>query len=1030
MTKLQTPYIYRRVLPILLLCMLLLLGGRWLWNERFGLPEEPYAVQGFLDLGESDLWSKGPFSLDGEWLFYPNQLLSREDINHSREDVVQVVTVPGSWDQAFPSSGSYGYGTYRLLVLLDSSLEEISLWNSKIQSSVEIEINGQLVLTLGKTEAIQEKYTPERQAFTVPYALQGATELDILIRVANFDDPYSGGITRSIYLGSSESVAQESGISLDLQKTTFILLLLHAIYAFILFCFHTKQRALFYFSMLSLFAALLIATDHDVILSSWLPFNFTWLIKLKTISYVLFSCFLLAIARNLIHANPRSVIYFLYRLAISLFILFVLFVPIEFVYAAVHYRLSDLLYILPMITALYLFMKMALERHKDAMYLLIAASSAISSAVWGIIHGLTGSSNYMYYPIDIIAAIVALSAYWIKQYFRNVMEIRELNQKLQSEIRHKDQFLANTAHELRTPLHGMISIAHQASEDVKSDKTERQQERMQDIVRIGRRMSQLVEDLLDMVRLRESRIILNKEHVSLQAVISGVIDMLSFMIEGKDVQLTSTLQDQELEIHADERRLVQILYNLVDNAIKFTPKGQITVSGERNGDHIIVTVLDTGIGMREFLLEHIFEPYEQGSDEIRTSRGLGLGLSIVKQLVELHGGEIQAASSPGAGTSIQLMFPYVASPERRAVPASMQTVDNSLPSIHHASVEDSGPRAHANLAQILAVDDDPINLKVLAGMLSGRNYHLVTVTSPNEVLQQLQNRRWDLLIADVMMPGMSGYELTRQVRERFSISELPILLLTARGTPTDIYTGFLAGASDYVMKPVDAVELKHRIASLIHLKQSVDERLRMEAAYLQAQIQPHFFFNTLNAIMALSHMDIPRMQQLSDAFITYLQTSFNFMNTEEVVPIEHELELVRNYLYIEQERYQHRLNVVWDIPEELELLLPPLTIQPLVENAVGHGIAKSLKHGTLTIRIMPKGSLVTIEVLDDGVGMEQQVIDDALKWPGDHPGKKRGIGLSNIHRRLLQIYGRGLTIRSNRSNGTEVTFDIPLYDDE
>ncbi|WP_338148621.1 response regulator [Brevibacillus humidisoli] len=185
------------------------------------------------------------------------------------------------------------------------------------------------------------------------------------------------------------------------------------------------------------------------------------------------------------------------------------------------------------------------------------------------------------------------------------------------------------------------------------------------------------------------------------------------------------------------------------------------------------------------------------------------------------------------------------------------------------------PPAGDEKANLLIVDDDPVNLKVLIGMLSSEAYNVRTVTSAREALEWLAIEQWDMLIADVMMPHMSGYELTQKVRERFSAAELPVLLLTARSEPADIYTGFMSGANDYVTKPVDAMELKYRIWSLTTLKQSVNERLRLEAAYLQAQIHPHFLFNTLNSIMALSEWDTDRMRKLGDAFTSYLRISFD-----------------------------------------------------------------------------------------------------------------------------------------------------------
>src|SRR5699024_9012627 len=152
-------------------------------------------------------------------------------------------------------------------------------------------------------------------------------------------------------------------------------------------------------------------------------------------------------------------------------------------------------------------------------------------------------------------------------------------------------------------------------------------------------------------------------------------------------------------------------------------------------------------------------------------------------------------------------------------------------------------------------------------------------------------------------------------------------------------------------KPVDALELKARVEAVIHLKQSINDQLRMEAALLQAQIQPHFLFNTLNSIAALSEVDPKKMNQLLMEFGNYLRKSFDLDNLSVLVPIEQELDLVRSYLYIEKVRFGSRLEVFWDIPNQLDFKLPPLSIQPIVENAVKHGLLKKNAGGTLTISI-------------------------------------------------------------------------------
>ncbi|WP_309252368.1 response regulator [Paenibacillus spongiae] len=332
------------------------------------------------------------------------------------------------------------------------------------------------------------------------------------------------------------------------------------------------------------------------------------------------------------------------------------------------------------------------------------------------------------------------------------------------------------------------------------------------------------------------------------------------------------------------------------------------------------------------------------------------------------------------------------------------------------------PLLNERKMHILAVDDDPVNLNVLVGILSTEPYTITTAQSAREALILLDTRQWDLLIADVMMPHMSGYELTQRVREHYSLSELPVLLLTARSQPADIYTGFSSGANDYVTKPVDALELKYRIRALTALKQSIHERLRMEAAYLQAQIHPHFLFNTLNSIMALSDIDTDRMRDLGYAFASYLRISFDFLNTGELVELSHELELAKAYLHIEQVRFEDRLSVVWEVEPGISLLLPPLTIQPLIENAVRHGLLSRNQGGTVHIRIARRDGFTLIEVKDNGKGMEQekviQLLNPTMKGKG-------GIGIANTHRRLMQLYGQGLSIVSKPGEGTTVSFVIP-----
>jgi two-component system, sensor histidine kinase ChiS len=231
----------------------------------------------------------------------------------------------------------------------------------------------------------------------------------------------------------------------------------------------------------------------------------------------------------------------------------------------------------------------------------------------------------------------------------------------------------------------------------------------------------------------------------------------------------------------------------------------------------------------------------------------------------------------------------------------------------------------------------------------------------------------------------------------------------------------VAGANDYVTKPVEAIEIKSRIEALTTIKQVVREQLQLEAAWLQAQIQPHFLFNALNSVAALSDIDLDKMRDLLDEFSNYLRNKFKFQHTDGLVPIEEELSLVRSYLYIEQVRFDERLQVIWEIDDCEEINIPFLTIQPLVENAIRHGVMKRTRGGKIYIRISVYETYTEITVEDDGIGMDEAQLHRILERKADG---RSGVGLINTDQRLKRHFGTGLHITSTLGAGTKVTFHV------
>ncbi|MFK4341979.1 two-component system sensor histidine kinase ChiS [Paenibacillus sp. RC62] len=1027
-----------KYITIMLFIFAALVGMRWAWSVVFPVSDhQPRAVGGVLDLRGIDLENSPVLYLNGEWEFYPENFVSGDEFLE-KEPEASHVTVPGDWGSALQqhSNNSYGYGTYRLRILIDSLQTPVSFWFKKIQAASEIEINGKNFAIMGKLADAANEYTPKSISFTSTYDTEGVTEIELVIRAANFDNPYNGGIVTPIRFGTAATIDFVRWYSIGFQLFIFLILLLHCLYACILYLFSSKERTLLVAALLTISVGITILVSHDNILLLWLPINYTWAIKIRLISLLWQNVFLLLLFKSFNAALLREKWFQTYIAANVALTGIFLVSPANIAYTIVHFNVFHTINFISFVWFIYIVGTMILQKNKDndVIFLLFSATNILSNLLWSIAESARDVTT-VYYPIDIIFAITGFSAYWFKKYFRNSIENMELNKQLQKADKIKDQFLANTSHELRTPLHGIMNIAYNVVTKEKTRLAKSSLEDMQLLITISKRMSQLLGDLLDVVRLQERRIVLQREPLSIQSIAPGVVAMLQFMKESKPIELHMEIPESLPLVLADEKRLVQILYNLLHNALKYTEEGSISVSAEIRDRQAVIHIADTGPGMDEATQSRIFLPYEQGSDGISGEQGIGLGLSICKQLVELHNGDLTVRSKLGKGSIFSFNLPLAdaADFEPNQVPiAQAQTkgIIDEVPAgflFPHSIGEMEAAAALPPLlkeekAYIIAVDDNPVNLNVLVSILSTEPYNITTARSGREAIELLGTRQWDLLIADVMMPQMSGYELTQKVREQFSMSELPVLLLTARSQQADIYTGFSAGASDYVTKPVDALELKYRIRALIALKQSIKERLRVEAAYLQAQIQPHFLFNTLNSLMALSDIDTESMRKLGEAFSSFLRISFDYLNTGELVELAHELALVEAYLYIEKTRFGDRLSIKWEVETGMRLLLPPLSIQPLVENAVKHGLLSRNAGGTIQLSITRREGFTLIEVKDNGKGMEQEKVNQLQNAA---QSEKAGIGIPNTNRRLQQLYGQGLSIVSRVNEGTTVSFVIP-----
>jgi len=1009
--------------------ILILVGARLLWIATFNHTDHSNAIHGQLDLREWDAQKERTISLDGEWEFYPYEWLNGQDEYERSEGInPQLIKVPGGWNKLLQPDKStpYGYGSYRLRILVDPAQDlNYSLRLSSVRSASKLYVNGRLLGGSGEIGESRDNYAAQNIPYTATFTANSSGVIDIVIQAANFQDPRRSGITRSIKFGTESAIARETQLSTSMQQMDAIVFIGQAICAIMLYLAGYREKRLLYFALL-VFCITMMNTlgNQEKLLQYWFNINYEWSFRLIHLFMIGIVFGLLESAREqMLKYWPRIFKGFIIFCAVDTILAFLM--PVNTMIQVQSVILLGM--IASIIFTILSMVQMSLTNLKDNLLMVLSVVAVINNFIWWVLSLYLGF-KVVYYPFDLIIATTCLVGVWFKHYLKVSAETSKLAAKLQRTDKHKDEFLANTSHELRNPLHGILNIAQSVLEREQHSLDEKSVRDLKTVLSVGRRMSLMLHDLLDARRLQEGTPRFDLRNVSLHTIATGVIDILRSMTEGSKVKLLNQVPEHFPQVYADENRVIQIVFNLLHNAVKYTHEGEITIRGQVVDGQAYISVTDTGIGMDEETLQRIIEPYEQADhDKTMVEGGFGLGLSISKQLIELQGGTLQFNSILGQGS--QFIFTLPLAGEEGVGKGGTESgilAITSYPEVAVAGTDSldtfSNPQHKlTDGARILIVDDDPVNLNVLETILSLEPYEIMTVTSAREALTILDTMEWDLVISDVMMPQMSGYELTRSIRERFTLTELPVLLLTARSHPKDIENGFLSGANDYVTKPVEAMEIRSRVRALTAVKQSVRERLQMEAAWLQAQIQPHFLFNTLNAISALSEIDLDRMRNLLDVFSNFLRSKFKMQNMDQLAPIEEELSIVRSYLFIEKERFEERLNVVWDIDDNKQLKVPLLTIQPLVENAVRHGIMKRVRGGTISIRVENRDTYAEITVEDDGIGMDEEIV---LQIMEGRTGSESGVGLLNTNLRLKRHYGEGLRIQSKPGQGTSISFII------
>lgn len=464
---------------------------------------------------------------------------------------------------------------------------------------------------------------------------------------------------------------------------------------------------------------------------------------------------------------------------------------------------------------------------------------------------------------------LAVSFNIMAQYLRESFQtLRAKNEELGRLDKLKDQFLANTSHELRTPLNGILGLLGAMLEGAYGPVPERQRETLGLALKGGQRLLTLVGRVLDFSAVKSGESALKFEPTDVAALIEQDLrPLLEGLNRAKGLALSFKLAKGLPAISVDREALRQVVMNLVGNAIKFTREGRVDVelaSAERDGRcrGIVLSVSDTGIGIPKAELANIFEPFRQvEGSSAREFEGTGLGLAIVKGQVEAHGGRIWVESTEGRGSTFGVELPIepgqsaavLAQVEPAPIPAGEVSDAASAPGTHEAlgsaapevstEVKDGGAVIRSGQGeQVWIVDDEPINIEVIRARLEMYGYRPEGIPSAVEALARLERGEPlpELILLDVMMPKMSGYEFCKRLKANERWRDVPIIMVSAKNQLVDKIYGLNLGAVDYMSKPFERDELLTKIRTILDLKlgKRAREEMRVASAVQSLLVPP------------------------------------------------------------------------------------------------------------------------------------------------------------------------------------------------
>lgn len=929
-----------------------------------------------------------PVALDGEWDFFPGQL--------GTEGKAVALKMPSTWNKV---QSSHGCGTFRLRIILPPATD-LALRIPDIGTASSVFINGKQVTQNGTVSCSAADFVPRVQPQLVD--LPTGTAVDLEIRAANFADR-KGGPWGSVLIGPRRQLEHDRSVNAGYEALLAGATMLMGFYHLFLYFFRRRDRSPLFFGIFCLLIGLRsLLTGERWLLSSipdmpfWLSFRMEYLT-----GYLAAPVFLHFFHR--LHAGRLSDRW------LQMFDLATWPVFLVFLLPAAYYTRTLPYYQVVILAAtvyvLFHTVHLSLRGVLEARLCLAGVLILAACVVLEVLHNEHIFRARMVVPVGLTIFLFFQSLVLAVRFSRAFTESEALADRLVAFDTLKDNFLTDISHELRIPLQGIIGTAEHLLSNGQVERTP-----IETIRYSARRLSTLVQDILDFSRLRNNDIRLELRPVDLRAAVSLVFDTTGAFARRRGLELCNSVPDGTF-VSADEFRLQQILFNLIGAAVKHAHEGTVDVRAWVHGQRILIEVAASCA---------FAEPFDGADNPADEERAGGISLSIARALVELHGSKLdEVAGSRAFRFHLQPAIEAVQQIQRGPFEAAPE---RPLPS------PDAGQEA-----LIFIVDDEETNATGLSVLLS--MYSDVRVFSgARAALDAIEDGiRPDLILLDIMMPGMNGIEMCRELRKRYAPFETPVIFLSALDKSRTVILALDAGANDYLTKPFEREELLARVRNQILLGRLARENVAMarrqvEMSRLVGQERARMYrdlhdgvASDLNAILiavrALRKSEIASDEALMESIEKSAMNGLG--EIRELVNADDEGSLTWSYFSVwlqSQIRDAARasgmgVELTFDPDPGLDSL--PFGVSAHLKKICREIIQNALKHADATVL---QASLVRslqgfrLHISDNGRGFEAETV-------------RFGTGLRSMERRALES---GIMIVRFSSPGSGTAYEITI----